>query len=153
MQNLKISFPDLAPLADAIKDLDDVAKASVLRSLNNKLAKKFVVERLISQYPYKTHIPPREFIKSTAVKGDKTAVQAGVTGGSPTAHLLELGTVMRTQDSTGRSTGMIEAQRKIGPIIESTVVPISLEWAKIVGDEINKGIERRTKSKIKKLGA
>ena len=152
-----MDFVGLDELADAMKALDQKTQDSVLRTLNSKLAKEFIVERLKNDYPYKTSRSPDNFVKSQAFGkgGDKTAVLAGVTGSSPTAHLLELGTEERVQETTGRRTGRITAQHKIGALIEGQVGPLARKWAETVGNEINTTIERRIKAgqrKLTKLG-
>jgi len=144
IDSFDMKFLGLDELDDAMKALPDKTKDAVLKSVNLKLAKKFIVDRLrVEVAPYGERAV--KSVKTTGSRSDKTAVIAGPTSSAFWVRYLDLGAVRETK-------GTIVGQDRIGPAIDSQIEPIALEWSNEVGNIIMQTIEKRIKSGERKLG-
>ena len=143
IEGFKMDFVGLDELEDAMKALPDKTKDAVLKAVNTRLAKQFIIDRI---RPAITNYGTRavKSVKTVGSKSDKTAIYAGPTSSAFWVRYLDLGAVRAKR-------GEIIGQDIIGPVIDSAVEPLVNEWNKEVGNLITKTIEKRIKAGERKL--
>jgi len=133
---------------EAMKELPQKTKDSVLKAYNRKLAKKYIVEGMKSALPYSPR--QKDYIIITSIKGDKTGVSAGFSTKAKWIRYMDKGTEER-YTKAGAYRGRMVPRNRVGPYIEQQVPRIIEEFQKDFGTEILKTIDKKMKSAQKKL--
>jgi hypothetical protein len=147
MEDKKYEIEGLSELMSALDELPKKVSNQVIRNINSKVGRKFIVNVLKDTLPYSD-----QSLKGIKVINDRdnpTGVFAGVSSSAFWLRFVDYGTVER-KTKKGYNRGSIVGNNLIDTTILNQVEPIINYINEEIGNEIIKVLERKIK-RVNKL--